>query len=383
MTRVLAGYKIIEHGAFITGPYAAMLLADLGADVIKVERPGIGDPFRSFEQGLYGPQFQAFNRNKRSIQIDLERESERAVLRALLKDADVYIQNHRPGVIEKLGFAPEVVRALNPRLVCCAITGFGADGPYAHRPAYDTVAQGMSGFLSMFVSRSEPRVVGPATADSVTGLYAAYGILGALLERHRTGQGRLVEVSMLEAAMHFSIEQYHGYFASGRVPGPEDRGRVSQSLAFTCQDGKLICLHLSSPAKFWDGLLAAIERGDLAQDPRFRGRMDRVHNHEALVQALRPVFAMRPRAEWLVRLEAQDVPHAPVYDLDEALDDPQVRHLGIERTLTHPTQGAVRTLRRPVVYDGDRAGIAMTPPPALDEHGPEIRAALAQKKAEE
>lgn len=383
MTKVLAGTKVIEHGAFITGPYAAMLLADLGADVIKVERPGIGDPFRSFEQGLYGPQFQAFNRNKRSIQIDLERESEREVLRALLKDADVYIQNHRPGVIERLGFAPDVVRALNPRLVYCAITGFGADGPYAHRPAYDTVAQGMSGFLSMFVSKAEPRVVGPATADAVTGLYAACGILGALLERHRTGQGRLVEVSMLEAAMHFSIEQYHGYFVSGRVPGPEDRGRVSQSLAFTCQDGKLICLHLSSPAKFWEGLLAAIERSDLAQDPRFIGRMDRVHNHEALVQALRPVFATRPRAEWLVRLAAQDVPHAPVNNLDEALDDPQVKHLGIERTLVHPTEGAMRTLRRPVVYDGDRAGIAMTPPQALDEHGAEIRAALAAKKAEE
>jgi crotonobetainyl-CoA:carnitine CoA-transferase CaiB-like acyl-CoA transferase len=381
MTAILAGYKIIEHGAFITGPYTAMLLADLGADVIKVERPGIGDPFRSFEQGLYGPQFQAFNRNKRSIQIDLEQESERDVLRDLLSTADVYIQNHRPGVIEKLGFAPDIVRALNPRLVYCAITGFGADGPYAHRPAYDTVAQGMSGFLSMFVSPAEPRVVGPATADSVTGLYAAYGILGALLERHQTGRGRLVEVSMLEAAMHFSIEQYHGYFVSGRVPGPEDRGRVSQSLAFNCADGKLICLHLSSPAKFWDGLLAAIERPDLAQDPRFLGRMDRVHNHEALVQTLRPVFATRPRAEWLMRLDGQDVPHAPVFNLGEALDDPHVRHLGMERTLAHPTEGAVRTLRRPVVYDGDRAGIAMTPPPTLDEHGQEIRAALAQQKA--
>ena len=382
MTKILAGYRVIEHGAFITGPYTAMLLADLGADVIKVERPGIGDPFRNFEKGLYGPQFQAFNRNKRSIQIDLEHGSEREVLRELLKGADVYIQNHRPGVIEKLGFAPETVRALNPRLVYCSITGFGADGPYAHRPAYDTVAQGMSGFLSMFVSKAEPRVVGPATADSVTGLYAAYGILGALLERHATGVGRHVEVSMLEAAMHFSIEQYHGYFVSGRVPGPEDRGRVSQSLAFTCADGKLICLHLSSPVKFWDGLLIAIERPDLEQDPRFTGRMDRVHNHEALVQVLRPVFATRARAEWLARLEAQDVPHAPIYNLDEALDDPHVRHLGMECTLTHPTEGPVRTLRRPVVYDGDRAGIAMTPPPALDEHGKEIRAALRKKKPE-
>src|SRR6185436_2638098 len=256
--KVLAGCRVIEHGEFITGPYTAMLLGDMGAEVIKVERPGRGDPFRSFEEGLYGPQFQAFNRNKQSIQLDLAQASERAILWQLLETADVYIQNFRPGVVEGLGFGADELTRRNPSLVHCAITGFGRDGPYADRPAYDTVGQALSGFLSMFVSPDAPRIVGPATADSVTGLYAACGILGALLARHATGRGRRVEVAMVAAMAHFSIEQYHRYFATGVVPGPSDRGRVSQSFAFCCGDGKLVAIHLSSPAKFWQGFVAAL-----------------------------------------------------------------------------------------------------------------------------
>ena len=378
--KVLAGCRVIEHGEFITGPYTAMLLGDMGADVIKVERPGRGDPFRSFEEGLYGPQFQAFNRNKQSIQLDLAQASEREVLLQLLATADVYIQNFRPGVADALGVGAADLATLNPRLVHCSITGFGRDGPYADRPAYDTVGQALSGFLSMFVAPELPRIVGPATADSVTGLYAACGILGALLARHATGRGRRVEVAMVAAMAHFSIEQYHRYFVTGVVPGPSDRGRVSQSFAFRCGDGKLLAIHLSSPKKFWDGFLLAVATPQLAADPRFANRMDRVRNHEALEAALRPIFAARPRAEWLLRLSQADVPHAPILGLDETLADPQLRHLDIEQRLVHPTEGPVRTLRTPIVFDGQRAGAAMTAPPALNEHGQQIRARLARGK---
>ena len=380
MAKMLAGYRVIEHGEFITAPYAAMLLADLGAEVIKVERPDGGDRFRSFEQGLYGPQFQAFNRNKKSIQLDLGQASERTVLSELLATADVYLQNFRAGAAERMGFGAEAVTAANPRLVYCSISGFGPDGPYAERPAYDTVGQALSGFLSMFVSPTSPRIVGPATADSVTGLYAACGILGALLERHATGVGRRIEVAMVAAMAHFSIEQYHRYFVTAEVPGPSDRGRVSQSFALRCGDGRLIALHLSSPKKFWDGLVAATQRPDLGADPRFAGRMDRVRNHEALDAALRPIFAGLPRDEWLRRLQDNDVPHAPILGLDEALADPQMRHLDIERRLVHPTEGPVRTLRTPLVVDGARDDRDMTPPPALDEHGAQIRAELAARR---
>ena len=378
--RPLSGYRVIDHGEFITAPYTAMLLADLGADVVKVERPGGGDRFRSFEHGLYGPQFQAFNRNKRSIVLDLAADPDRATMHDLLRSADVYVQNFRPGAAERMGVGADTLRAIHPRLVLCAISGFGSDGPYAMRPAYDTVGQALSGFLSMFVDPASPRIVGPATADSVTGLYAACGIMGALLERGRTGRGCTVQVPMVAAMAHFSIEQYHRYFATGEVPGPSDRGRVSQSFAFRCADGRGVAIHLSSPAKFWTGLLQALERPDLAADPRFAQRMDRVRNHDALREALRPVFAARPRDEWVRRLSASDVPHAPILGLDEALDDPQMRHLGLVRELAHPTEGVVRTLRTPIWFDGERDDAGMTPPPALDEHGTALRAELAARE---
>ena len=380
MTKVLAGCRIIEHGIFITGPYTGMLLADLGAEVIKVERPDGGDPFRNFEGGLYGPQFQAYNRNKKSIALDLKSDKDRAVFRGLIASADVYIQNFRPGIAEELGAGAKALRKLNPRLIYCAISGFGPDGPYAKRPTYDTVAQAMSGWLSMFVQPGDPRVAGPAISDTVTGLYAAIGILGALHERQKTGRGRLVEVSMLEATMNFASEPIHTYFVNGSVAGPRDRARIAQSYVFACADGKLVVLHLSSLEKFWKGLLAVVERPELAVDPRFAARMDRIRNHEALNDILKPIFAARPRTQWLDLLEKADVPHSPILKIDEVIADPQVKHLGIERQMVHPTQGPVRTMQRPLVYDHDRRGIAVSPSPVLDEHGAAIRKALARDR---
>jgi crotonobetainyl-CoA:carnitine CoA-transferase CaiB-like acyl-CoA transferase len=233
----------------------------------------------------------------------------------------------------------------------------------------------------MFVAPDAPRIVGPATADSVTGLYAACGILGALLARHATGRGRRVEVAMTAAMAHFSLEQYTRYFVTGVVPNTTDRGRVSQSFAFACADGALIAIHLSSPAKFWEGFVRALESPELATDARFASRMDRVRNHEALEAALRPVFTRRPRDEWVRRLTTEDVPHAPILDLEDSLADPQMRHLDIERHLVHPTEGPVRTLRSPIAFDGQRQD-GMSPPPALDEHGAVIRAWLAGRASD-
>jgi len=378
MTKVLAGCRVIEHGIFITGPYTGMLLADLGAEVIKLEHPRGGDPFRNFEGGLYGPQFQAYNRNKKSIALDLKSEGDRAVFRDLIKTADVYIQNFRPGVAEELGAGAKALRKLNPRLIYCAISGFGPDGPYAKRPTYDTVAQAMSGWLSMFVQPDDPRVSGPAISDTVTGLYAAIGVLGALHERQKTGRGRMVEVSMLEATINFASEPFHDYLVNGRVAGPRDRARIAQSYAFACADGKLLVLHLSSLDKFWKALLSVVERPELADDPRFAARMDRIHNHQEISDILKPIFAARPRAEWLDLLEKADVPHSPILNIDEVVADRQVKYLGLERQMLHPTQGKLRTMHRPIVYDYDRRGIPTNPPPVLDEHGKAIRKALAR-----
>lgn len=373
---VLDGVRVLDYGSFITGPFAAMLLADLGAEVIKIERPGMGDPFRNFESGLYGPQFQAFNRNKQSIVIDLDKDDDRRLLHRLVAASDVFIENTRPGAMARRGLDHASLAAINPRLVYCAITGFGADGPYADHPAYDTVAQAASGYLSLFVSPGDTTIKGPAVADVVTGLYAANGILGALVRRGVTGQGSHVEVNMMGAVAHFASEPFQHYFSRGAVPAPAHRSHISQSFAFECADDRLLAVHLSSPTKFWEGLVAAVERPDLAVDPRFAGRMLRIENYDALEAELRVTFRTRPRDVWIERLAGHDVPHAPVHRLDDVLADPQAAHLGLEAVAEHPQEGTVRGIASPIRFDGRRAA-PFEPPPTLDEHGPSLRRTFA------
>jgi crotonobetainyl-CoA:carnitine CoA-transferase CaiB-like acyl-CoA transferase len=372
---VLKDVRVLEQGTFITGPACGMLLGDLGADVIKVEQPGTGDPFRAFKGGLYSPHFQTYNRNKRSITLNTKEQADRERLYALVKTADVYIQNFRPGVAEQLGVGEQQLRGLNPRLIYCSISGFGATGPSASRPSYDTVAQAASGYLKLLVNPANPRVVGPAIADAVTGFYAAYGVLGALYERSRVGKGRKVEVSMLEAMTHWNLDAFTHYYSAGEVMGPFSRPRVSQSYVMECKDGKWIALHMSSPEKFWQGLANAIERPGMFQDPRFATREARIQNQEAIIQVLSERFATRTRAEWCNRLLAEDVPHAPMYDTSEALQDPQAQHLQLLVSARHPTMGEFRTVRPPVSFDGELS-LSVRPPPTLGEHNGEIDAML-------
>lgn len=384
MTKVLAGIRVLEQGTFITGPAAGMLLGDLGADVIKIEQPETGDPFRAFKGELYSPHFQTYNRNKRSITLNTKTPQDLAAFDELVKDADVYIQNFRPGAAQRLHADAERLQRINPRLIYCSISGFGQDGPAAGRPAYDSVAQAASGFLGLLINPENPRVVGPAIADSLTGFYAAYGILGALHERNRTGVGRVVEVSMLEAMCHFNLDAFTHYYSANEVMGPYSRPSVSQSYVMQCRDGKWLALHMSSPEKFWQGLAAAIEMPTLFDDPRFADRASRIANQEAMIAVLSPVFARRSRAQWCERLQANDVPHAPMYDPSEALEDPQARHLELLVSTQHPQTGTFRTVRPPVSFDGQRTTDVVAPP-VLGEHnqdvlGP-IRARLGQDDA--
>jgi crotonobetainyl-CoA:carnitine CoA-transferase CaiB-like acyl-CoA transferase len=372
MIKVLEGVRVVEHGTFITGPAASMLLADLGADVVKVELPETGDPFRAFKGGLYSPHFQTYNRNKRSVTANTKNASDRERFDRLVAEADVYIQNFRPGFAEQIGAGEARLRGLNPRLIYCAISGFGATGPAANRPSYDTVAQAASGYLRLLVNPGNPRVVGPAIADAITGYYAAYGILGALHERHRTGKGRTVEVSMLEAMAHFNLDAFTHLFSVGEVMGPYSRPSVSQSYVLACADGKWIALHMSSPEKFWQGLATAIERKNLFDDPRFATRQARIEHQEDLIEVLGAIFARRTRDEWCRRLEANDVPHAPMYTTAEVPDDPQARHLQLFVETEHPKVGRFRTVRSPVSFDGERA-LDVSAPPLLGEHDDALR----------
>jgi crotonobetainyl-CoA:carnitine CoA-transferase CaiB-like acyl-CoA transferase len=368
---VLKDLRVLEHGTFITGPAASMLLADLGADVLKVELPGTGDPFRAYKGTFYSPHFQTYNRNKRSITLNTKQAADLARFDELVREADVYIQNFRPGFAEQIGASQERLRAINPRLIYCAISGFGQTGPSANRPSYDSVAQAASGFLRLMVNPNDPRVVGPALADSITGFYAAYGILGALYERHSTGVGRNVEVSMFEGMTHFNLDAFQHLFSANEVVGPFSRPSVSQSYALECADKKWIALHMSSPEKFWQGLAAAMQRTDIFSDARFASRDARIEHHGALIKVLAQIFSQHSRAEWCARLEANDVPHAPMYTTAEVPDDPQAQHLQLFVETEHPTQGKFRTVRSPVSYDGERS-LKVTAPPTVGEHNKQL-----------
>jgi crotonobetainyl-CoA:carnitine CoA-transferase CaiB-like acyl-CoA transferase len=380
MTRILKDYRVIEMGTYITGPAAGMHLADLGADVIKVERPETGDPFRAFKGGLYSPHFQTYNRNKRSIALDTAKPEDRAAFHELIRGADVFIQNFRPGVAEKLGAGADELQRLNPSLIYCAITGFGQTGPARDRPAYDTVAQAASAYLRLLTPPANPRVIGPAIADAVTGHYAALGIVAALLERAKTNKGRRLDISMLEAMCHFNLDSFTHYFSAGEVMGPLSRPMVSQSYTFACSDGKWVAIHLSSPPKFWEGLVEAVGLPDLLTDARFAERSQRIQHQQDLIDILTPAFAARTRQEWCDRLEQNEVPHSPAYDSDEALEDPQAVHLNIAVEATHPEMGPFKTVRAPYSFDG-KAELDVLPPPTLDEHGAEIRAEIDRRKA--
>jgi formyl-CoA transferase len=372
--RPLDGVTVVELGTMITAPYAGMLLGELGAAVIKVEHPDGGDPFRATGGGPYGPNFIAYNHGKRSITVDLKSEGGKETFRRLLARADVLVENYRTGVMDKLDFSVEAIRAINRRIIHCSITGFGATGPYRNRPAYDAVASALSGIYGLAVDPADPRLVGVTISDNVTGMYAVNGIVGALYQRERAGEGRRIEVNMLECSIGFTPDAFAHLAQSGVAYGPTSRIASSQCFAFTCQDGRPLAIHLSVQAKFWQSLLALIEAPAIAADPRFADRSGRVANYQALRAALAPVFATRPREEWLAALARLDVPAAPIHAIADVMRDPQVLHLQTFGTTTHPTQGQVLSIRSPIRIDGARPDNA--PPPMLGEHTAEILAEL-------
>jgi len=371
----LAGTRVIELSSYVTGPYAGALLADLGAEVLKIEEPAHGDPFRGWEEGSYSPTFCSVNRNKKSVALDLQSETGRAALTRLIATADVLLENYRPGVAERLGFGYDQARRVNPRLVYCAISGFGSSGPYRNRAGYDTVGQALSGLLSLLTDLEHPKPMGVSLSDHLTGIFACYGILAALCARQRSGEGQRVETSLLQATVAFLAENAARYFASGQVPNRESRTRLAQVYAFRAGDGLPFVIHLSSPPKFWKRLVEAIGRPELEDDPRFRTRADRIAHYAELVALLAGVFQGGPRALWLDRLRRHDVPSAPVQTLEEVFADPQVRHLGMRITLDHPRMGRVRLVGPGVTLEKTPLRMRLAPP-LLGEHTREVLGSL-------
>ncbi len=371
MKGVLDGIKVLELGNFISGPYAASLLADMGAEVIKVENPDGGDPFRGWDLGGDQPNFWAYNRGKKSITLNLQSPEGKKIFHGLAKKADVVLENYRPGVTKKLGIDYETLRALNERIVYCSITGTGPTGPYVNRPSYDTVGQGLGGLLSLLMDAKNPRPIGPNFADSLSGLYAALGVVGALVSRAQTGKGQNVDVTMAGSIIGFLIAAATDALSTGKVHGPYSRPIQSQTYAFVGSDDLPFAIHLSSPQKFWEGLCKAAGHAELIADPRFNTRPNRRKNYDELSSTFAQFFKEKPRAHWLEQLEANDVPHTPVYNMREVFEDPQIKHMGIAIEIERKDRPTIRTVRFPVDYS--ETGIPHpAPPPELGEHNAEF-----------
>lgn len=380
-TNILTGVTVIECATFVTGPYATALLADLGARVIKIEPLPDGDPYRYFSpDSPFSPNFAHLNRSKESMGLDLKTEKGKEICARLAEKADVFVENFRPGAMDRLGLSYDRLRALNRRLTYCSISAFGQSGPYADKPGFDTLGQAMSGLLSVLTDLDQPKVMGIALSDYVTGLSAAYGILGALLGREKTGEGTKVETSLLQATLSFIGETAAGYFKSGKVPDRMARVKNAHAFAFVAKDKLPLVIHCSVPEKFWLNLLKAVGRMDMAEDTRFKTRKDRFKNHEELNAELAAIFAARTRAEWLQSLEENDVPAGPLYNMAEVLTDPQVKHLGLIEEVEHPRIETFKFVGPPIHYAG-LSQVKGVSPPLLGEHAEAILSELGYSQA--
>lgn len=378
MPGALESIRVVEFANYVSGPYAGMILGDMGADVIKIEEPTKGDPFRGWGRVEYSSTFGSVNRNKKSVTLDLKSDEGKAHARALILTADVVIENFRSGTMERLGLGFDQFRDKNPGLIWCSITGFGSDGPYAMRPGYDTVGQASSGLLSLLTDIADPKPMGISLSDHLGGMNAANGILAAIIARGRTGRGQRVETSLLESTLSFCGENAARFFENGKVPGRATRTHQAQVYAFTASDKKAFVVHLSSPTKFWIGLTQVAGHPEWADDPRFKTKETRGKNYDELNRLLAEVFRTNTRAYWLDKLLEADVPSAPLNTFDDVFADPQVQHLKMRVDVPHPKLGTVGYVRNGVRLSETPNEVRCCSP-ELGEHNEEILGALERK----
>ena len=389
MNGALAGIRVVEAASYVTGPFASQLLADMGAEVVKIEEPKRGDPFRGWGERNYAATFCSLNRNKKSITLDLRVDAGRAIALRLASEADVLIQNFRPGVMEKRGLGYDDIKKLNSKIVYCSISGFGPTGPYRDMPGYDTVGQARSGLLSLLTDPGKPQGMGISFSDHLTGMYACYGVLSALMNRMLSGEGQHVETSLLRASVSFVGENAARYFETGHVPRRKHRTTTAGVFAFEDRDGLAFVLHMSSPDKFWRNMFEVVGKPEWSEDSRFNNRRARIENYDTLVEQLTPIFRGGRREDWLRRLTERDVPAAPINTLDEVFADPQVQTYGFPIEVEHPKMGKMKLLGNAVDMSRTPPSIDR-PPPMLGEHTEEIltglgfdRAAISDLRAKE
>jgi crotonobetainyl-CoA:carnitine CoA-transferase CaiB-like acyl-CoA transferase len=391
-TKALAGVRVLDLSRILAAPLATQWLSDLGAEVIKVERPGVGDESRT-----YGPPFlkdkegnltdtAAFylscNRGKKSITVNHATPEGQEIIRDLAAKSDIVVENYRSGTLDKYGLGYEGLKVVNPGLVYCSVTGFGQDGPYATRPGYDGIFQAMGGMMSVSGYPDDPMKVGISMVDILTSLYAGMGILAALRHRDATGEGQFLDMSLLDCGLaslsHFAMN----YLVSGEVPERRGNGGFGgvPSQAFKCKDGKRIFI-VAGNNKHFSAFCQAGDCLQIVQDPRFEGTAQRIENRKILLPLLEQVFLTKTQQEWLDALEAVDVPSGPVNELPEVFENPQIKHRKILVETEHPVAGKINLLANPI-------RLSKTPidnyaaPPLCGQHTQEILKELLDFDAE-
>jgi crotonobetainyl-CoA:carnitine CoA-transferase CaiB-like acyl-CoA transferase len=381
MVGALDKLVVIDFTNHLSGPYCAMILADQGADVIKVERPGKGDDLRQSPPHVNGEgaPFMLWNRNKRSIELDLKNPDDLKTAKELIKTADVMIENFRPGVAERIGIGYETMAELNPSLIYCSISGFGQTGPYSSRGGFDLVAQAMSGLMTI----NGPPEGGPyripiAISDVAAGMNGAIGILTALQHRNKTGEGQQVDVSLLDSALSMCVYEAANVFATGQKPerlGQGHRGSAPYQI-FPTKDGWLALG--ASQQKFWEQTCEIIGADNLVSDPRFLEKKDRVARQQELAAILAPYFQKENTKHWFEKLDALGIPCGPVMDHLETLSDPHIVAREMIAKVHHPKAGSGRTLGTPIKLSKTPGGVRRAAP-TLGEHNDEVRAQLKSK----
>jgi crotonobetainyl-CoA:carnitine CoA-transferase CaiB-like acyl-CoA transferase len=371
----LEGVRVIDLSRALAGPFCTMLLGDLGADVIKVEEPGVGDDSHHWGPPFAGGEsayFMSCNRNKRGVTLNLKHEGGRAALWRLIEGADVLIENFRPGLMARLGFGYEAAKERNPRLIYCSISGFGQSGPEAYRPGYDIILQGMSGVTSL---TGEPDGVpvrcGLPVCDILAGMFAEQGILAALHARERTGLGQYVETTLLGATVAALGNYAASYLMSGEVPSRvgNSHPQIAPYDLVRTRDGYLNIA--GGNDDIWRRLCAVLELDALASDPRFATNGDRVNNRAVLLPLIEARTTQFSTEELLAKLDTAQIPAGPIRDMRQVMESPQAHYMGLAQTMEHPTAGTIRVVNTPVAYSETPAALRL-PPPTLGQHTGEV-----------
>ena len=379
MAKALEGIKVLDLSRALAGPYCTMMLADMGAEVIKLEMPGTGDDSRSwgppFVEGE-SAYFMSINRNKKSLTLNMKSDRSTEIVHKLIKQSDVLVENFRPGAMDRLGLGYDQVKDMNPRIIYCSISGFGQNGPYRMLPGFDQVLQGMGGLMSITGEFGGPPIkVGVAIADIAGGMFAANGIMIALYNREKTGKGQMVDVSLLDSQVAWLTYRAGAYFASGEIPQPMGSGHpvIVPYQAFKAND---VYVNIAvGNDQLWERFCKAVGLEHVMNDPKFATNAKRVENREEIVTIISDLVATKRGEEWLKILTDAGIPCGPIYTVDKIFSDPQVLHREMVKELDHPKAGKIKVTGIPVKLS-DTPGEVETAPPLLGQHTQEILTAL-------